>query len=55
MIKELLEKLLCKHEWYVHHRTEVFGDGFGKDTDLPTSFEDILICKKCGKIKKIKY
>ena len=50
MIKELFEKLCCKHKWYKHQRVHILERGY----ENPTGYEDTLICKKCGKIKKVK-
>ena len=53
MIKELLNKICCCHEWYRYSRVHVKDISFGED--LPCTYtQDTLICKKCGKIKKIK-
>ncbi len=38
----------CNHDWKTYAENEVRDDFEG------TSHEVILICKKCGKIKKIK-
>ena len=49
MLKRFLEKFLCKHQWVVHSKT----NWIDPDTD-DTWITEILICSKCGKIKKIK-
>ena len=49
--KALLLKMACAHDWEKHHRSQIFPESGG---DLPHSIYDTLICKKCGKITKIK-
>lgn len=49
MIKKLIAKWLCCHEWESHHTTEVYEKGQG----IPWKTKETLICKKCGKIKQI--
>ena len=44
---KLLNKILCNHEWDTHIRVE-----------YPHTFpatKEILICRNCGKIKKLDY
>lgn len=48
ILSKLLEKWLCKHDWELFRETEVFFWG------STVGYEYIFICKKCGKIKKIK-
>lgn len=43
MIKDLLEKWSCKHDWKILHIVKY------QDCD-----KVLLCCTKCGKIKKIK-
>lgn len=49
-IKDFLSKLSCHHEWYVHDQTKTYEREWSKK---PYKIEQTLICKKCGKIKKI--
>lgn len=51
IIKKLLEKWSCKHELEFFKHIKVY-DGFSND--MPCGHKYIFICKKCGKIKKIK-
>lgn len=45
---EIIEKLFCKHNWKEKYRARVvYEDGKIKSKVY------ILICKKCGKIKKV--
>ena len=41
-------KKFCMHDWKAYHITNVMGDG-----DIPIRIDHTLICRKCGKIKKI--
>jgi len=55
MIKKILEKLSCKHKWYTYNETETYSSftcGSIKN-EIPIKHKHTLICKKCGKIKKI--
>jgi hypothetical protein len=48
--QSILEKLTCMHAWETHATVEtatIFSDKTYK-------VEQTLICKKCGKIRKIK-
>lgn len=47
-IKRFLDKWLCCHEWETYAKVDVETDLGGRYTRY------ILICKKCGKIKKVK-
>ena len=49
-LADLLSKASCHHEWYVHDETKTFE---GPTSSLPYKITQTLICKKCGKIKKI--
>lgn len=50
IINKLLEKWTCKHDWeLLKHIREYWSD---KDNIVGHQF--ILVCTKCGKIKKIK-
>jgi Fe2+ or Zn2+ uptake regulation protein len=50
-IKDLLSKISCHHEWQVHTETSTYEYAHSK---RPCIVEQILICKKCGKIKRIR-
>ena len=52
-----LEKIFCKHEWELKKTREHFyitesGEQIG---NIPHGHDYIYICKKCGKIKIIKF
>ena len=47
IIKKLLEKWLCKHTWKLSETNVVYSIS-GEHCIY------IFICKKCGKIKKVK-
>lgn len=51
LLTQLLEKWACKHEWVTYQKCDVY-DEFSRK--IPSHLEFILICKKCGKIKKIR-
>lgn len=51
-LKQFLKKFLCKHKWKMHTKQRyniISRDG------CPLGVQDIevIICKQCGKIKKI--
>ena len=50
IIKKLLEKWSCKHEWELVREIKA---NFSTHKEI-IGYECILICKKCGKIKRIK-
>ncbi len=50
MIKKLFEKWACMHEWGVHCDIVVMGEFYRNEV---VGHKRTLICKKCGKIKKI--
>lgn len=50
ILNKLLEKWLCKHDWGLFQHIK----GYWGDKDDIISHQYILVCKKCGKIKKIK-
>lgn len=50
ILSKLIEKWLCKHKWKVFRETRIYSR---THNDI-TGYEYILICKKCGKIKRIK-
>lgn len=47
---KLVEKWACCHEWENRHITRSYKNDYDK---MPSKVELTLICKKCGKIKKI--
>ena len=51
ILNKILEKWLCKHDWELFKHIEVF-DEFSND--IACAHKYIFICKKCGKIKKIR-
>lgn len=48
MLKQILEKLFCKHKWQQYKEVEVRTESIEKWHIFH------FICKKCGKFKKIK-
>ena len=50
ILNKLLEKWLCKHDWVLFKHIEEYYD----DKDDIIGHQYILVCKKCGKIKKVK-
>lgn len=53
-IKDILSKFSCHHEWHVHAKSETYNSADDYKHRYPYRIEQILICKKCGKIKRIK-
>lgn len=51
LLTQLLEKWVCKHEWVTYQKCDIYNEFSG---EIPSRLEFILICKKCGKIKKIR-
>ena len=51
LIKQILAKWSCMHQWEVHNATNIWHDN--KDP-RPYAIRHTLICTKCGKIKQIK-
>ena len=49
--KALLLKMACSHNWETYHRARLFTN---PEDELPHTTYDTLICKKCGKIQKVK-
>lgn len=47
---KLIEKWACCHDWECHHKINVYEDEWSK---MPYKTKETLICKKCGKIKRI--
>ena len=50
LFKSWLAKFACHHKWYIHHKCDVYNST-GK---ARIGFEQTLICKNCGKIRKLK-
>lgn len=50
IIKQWLEKKACRHECQVHTENIVWEG----NSHLPVEYRQVLICKRCGEIKKIK-
>lgn len=48
LIKGFIEKLCCKHKWELYEKVH-YINLLGYNTEY-----HILICNKCGKIKRIK-
>ena len=46
----LIEKQACCHDWESHNRTDVY---MYSDSKMPYKTKETLICKKCGRIKRI--
>jgi hypothetical protein len=51
--QSLLEKLACKHSWEQYHTINLWLVSLEGDKDWYGG-RQTLICKKCGKIRKIK-
>ena len=49
-LKNYLDKISCHHQWEVHEQVNRFQ--FDEST-MPVEVRQTLICKRCGKIKKI--
>lgn len=47
---KLFEKWACCHDWESHNKTDVYASETSK---MPYKTKETLICKKCGKIKRI--
>ena len=51
LIKQILIKWSCNHQWKIHDETNIFHDD--KDT-RPYEIRQTLICDKCGELNQIK-
>ncbi len=49
--KKILLKLSCLHDWELRRRVYTYEDGSCK---YPYKYEELYVCRKCGKFKKIK-
>ncbi len=66
-MKELFKKISCRHHWEVHDKNEVEWSekNIVENTfywfkplvniSIHREITEVLICKKCGKIKVVKY
>ncbi len=52
-IEKLLEKWACGHQWKFYAEMDLFVKGDNRAIPIPIQIRHTLICKKCGKIKKI--
>lgn len=67
MFKKLIDKLFCLHQWKTHTKevyewteSEIDVNSTYMLNPLINTFEyketvEVLICEKCGKIKKVVY
>lgn len=54
-IRKMMDKWSCCHDWEVIKDINVYVDyGYGRD-DLPEYHKLLMVCRKCGKFKKMKY
>lgn len=53
LLRAILEKWACKHDWDTFAKTKVYDEGDTMDTAYPIRTRYTLICKRCGKIKKV--
>jgi hypothetical protein len=57
IITKLLNKLACGHKWKTYKEMQMYASNVkvsNKSEELPLFQLHTLICKECGKIKKIK-
>jgi hypothetical protein len=52
IFKLMLMKFSCHHKWYKYDELKIYGDD--RSDNLPIYIQHTLICKECGKIKKMK-
>ena len=50
LIKQLFTKWGCMHDWKLYHSADLYENN---SKPRPYASRHTLICKKCGKIKKI--
>lgn len=48
---KLLSKLFCKHKWQIIDKLDVISPSDG----MLWRRDYLLVCKECGKIKKVKF
>ena len=60
----MIFNFLCKHRWKSHLKKQIttrtfvaniLGDGYNPTDITKDITREVLICEKCGKIKKIEY
>lgn len=60
----MIRQLFCAHKWQSHSKekksSEIFirniiGDNYNPTGIVQNVTVEVLVCQKCGKIKKIKY
>lgn len=51
IVKQILEKLACKHEWKLTGIHRVYGYDY-QEGDLPIKVTIDYLCEKCGKFKR---
>lgn len=51
-LKRYIEKLLCLHSWEVMKEGNVYEH---EGDTMPSYTKMIVVCTKCGKIKKLKF
>jgi len=67
MFKKIIDKLFCSHKWNSHgkeiyessHEEMVYETRYWGNPEFQTiqsrEIREILICEKCGRVKKIQY
>lgn len=54
MLKQIIEKLFCKHKWITRAKINTFNEGESEQLGyLPYQTKVTFICDICGKIKQI--
>lgn len=51
MLKELIAKFCCLHDWEEKKDIAVYSYDFGKKSEFPVSRKYLYLCKKCGEFK----
>lgn len=56
LIKQILKKWGCMHNWDVYQTIKIYASIkiSRVENEIPTGVTQTLLCKKCGKFKKIK-
>ena len=54
MLKQIIEKFLCKHSWDLVRKVDVYDTSFCNNPQRPVRTEFLFVCGKCGKFKKLK-
>lgn len=52
LIRKCLEKFLCLHSWEVMKEANIYEH---EGDTMPSYTKMIVVCTKCGKIKKLKF